>query len=339
MRGLIGRMMFAVATVWGVGGCADAATVAGPDPLSAPPAVLRLGWFGPGATALAPVLAGAGDIARCYEPETPHVWTPARQTMAEQTARLLDGIDGTVMALGDNAYEAGSLIDYYACYHPTWGRHRSRTRPAVGNHEYITPGAAGYFAYFGSRAAPPLGYYSYDIGSWHVVVLNSMSQWTTCQPPPPDTETARLCAGDRLQQQWLRGDLAAHSNRCTAAYFHHPRFSSGLHGSQREMQQMWDILYDHGVDVVVAAHDHLYERFAPQDRDGNLDEERGIRQFVVGTGGAELYSFTTIERNSEVRNNDTHGVLKLTLGEGSYQWAFVPVAGQSFSDEGSGSCH
>ena len=338
MRGPFGRLVV-VSIVALSGGCADA-TVAGPDlPTASTEVELYRGLVGPPPSASAPVLVGAGDIARCYEPETPHDWTAARHTMAEQTARLLDRIDGTVMALGDNAYEAGSPIDYYACYHPTWGRHRARTRPAVGNHEYITPGAAGYFAYFRWRAAPPLGYYSYDIGSWHVVVLNSMSQWTSCQPPPPTTELSRLCAGDRVQQQWLRADLTAHPNRCTIAYFHHPRFSSGLHGSQREMQQMWDILYDHGVDVVVAAHDHIYERFAPQDRDGNLDPETGIRQFVVGTGGAELYSIGTIEENSEVRNNTAHGVLALSLDDGGYGWGFVPVAGQSFSDAGRGECH
>jgi hypothetical protein len=243
------------------------------------------------------------------------------------------------MALGDNAYEAGSLLDYYLCYHPTWGRHLWRTRPAVGNHEYITPGAAGYFAYFRRRAAPPLGYYSYDIGSWHVVVLNSMSQWTACQPPPPDTEAARLCLGDRVQQAWLREDLAKHPTLCTIAYFHHPRFSSGLHGSQRELQQLWDILYDHQVDVVVNGHDHIYERFAPQDRDGNPDSERGIRQFVVGTGGAELYSFSTTAANSEVKDNQTHGVLSVTLGDGTYQWQFIPVAGKTFTDTGTSPCH
>jgi hypothetical protein len=330
------RSLLCVAISLSVGACTDAAKITAPDPLPASPATEIA--FGR-ASALAPVLVGAGDIARCYQPEPPLRWTPARRTMAEQTARLLDRIDGTVMAVGDNAYEAGSLLDYLRCYHPTWGRHRWRTRPAVGNHEYITPGAAGYFAYFRWRAAPPLGYYSYEIGSWHVVVLNSMSQWTACQPPPPDRQTARLCAGDRVQQLWLRNDLATHPSKCTVAYFHHPPFSSGKHGSQREMQQFWDILYDHGVDVVVTGHDHTYERFAPQDRDGHLDSERGVRQFVVGTGGAELYSFGPIEENSEVRDNRTHGVLSLTLGEDAYQWQFVPVAGKTFTDAGSGTCH
>lgn len=293
------------------------------------------------------ILVGAGDIARCYEPDRPFDVTPPSRTAAGATARLLDWIPGTVFTAGDNAYEVGSTYDYETCYHPTWGRHRKRTRPAPGNHEYLTPGAAGYFSYFGLQSAPPGGYYSYQLGSWHVVVLNSTTQWALCPPRRaapdlPDASTpltGRSCVGDVAQKAWLAADLAAHRRRCTVAYFHHPRFSSGRHGSQHEMQQFWDILYEHDVDVVVSAHDHLYERFAPQDPDGNADSERGIRQFIVGTGGAALYSFTTVLPNSEFRYNDRHGVLALVLGASVYGWAFVPVEGEAFVDYGRGTCH
>jgi hypothetical protein len=304
-----------------------------------------------------PVLVGAGDIARCYEPEDPASITPPEETQAEATARLLDRIPGTVMALGDNAYEFGSTLDYLLCYQPTWGRHRERTRPAAGNHEYLTPGAEGYFMYFGLRAAPPLGYYSYDLGSWHVVVLNSTPQVYACWPPeleegrppdfpnppePPDElnpAAGRACAGDVAQQLWLAADLAAHPARCTVAYFHHPRYSSGRHGNHYQMQRIWDILYAHGVDVVVSAHDHVYERFAPQDPDANRDEARGIRQFTVGTGGAELYEFEEIQPNSEARSDDTFGVLALALGGGAYGWRFHPTTDGGFTDSGTDECH
>ena len=286
-----------------------------------------------------PTLVGAGDIARCYPADDPTAIRPARSTPAAATARLLDRIPGTVITLGDNAYEVGSPTDYLLCYHPTWGRHRERTQPSAGNHEYLTPGAAGYFSYFGPRARPPLGYYSYDVGSWHVVVLNSTPQWAECPPPAMSAEDGRNCLGDGLQRDWLRADLLAHPSLCTVAYFHHPRFSSGRHGNQYEMQQFWDILYEFDVDVVLSAHDHLYERFAPQDPDGTLDLEQGIREFVVGTGGAELYEFHTIQPNSEVRDNSTWGVLALGLEHGAYRWSFVSVPGGAFTDSGSDTCH
>ena len=303
------------------------------------------------------VLAGAGDIARCYPGAGFRQFRrPGPDHPAEATARLLDNMpDATVMAVGDNAYEFGSPLDYWGCYDPTWGRHKGRTRPATGNHEYLTPGALGYFAYFGRRAAPPLGYYSYDLGSWHVVVINSTLQVYACWPPesdeippgfpslpPPtvlDPAAGRACAGDVVQQAWLAADLAAHrSSVCTVAYFHHPRFSSGPHGNHFQMQRMWDIMYANGVDVVVSGHDHLYERFAPQNPDGGADDARGIRQFTVGTGGAEFYSVAAVQPNSEVLINTVHGVLALALDEGAYSWSFVAVDG-SVRDSGSQSCH
>lgn len=339
------RRLLSVATVLALLACADAPTTLVPEGTPAPVAALLRAW--PEASGTPPILVGAGDIAKCYDPADPLSVTPPAETPAGQTARLLDRIPGIVYTAGDNAYEYGSPYDYMTCYDPTWGRHRQRTRPSAGNHEYLTPGAAGYFAYFGPAAHPPLGYYSYDVGDWHVVVLNSTPQWALCPPrdatdqlpPPASPGDGRACVGDRLQQLWLAADLAANPRRCTLVYFHHPRFSSGKHGPQYEMQQFWDIMYVAGVDVVISAHDHLYERFAPQDPEGRADPLRGIRQFVVGTGGAPLYPFETILANSEVRNNDTHGVLAVALGSGEYGWAFVPVEGRSFTDYGRGLCH
>lgn len=321
----------------------------------------------------APILVGAGDIAECYQGSVPPPINEADPmgSAAQRTAQLLDRIPGTVIAVGDNAYQFGSFFDYRACYQPTWGRHFDRTRPATGNHEYMTPGAAGYFEYFRERAFPtPLppgtnpglpgnGYYSYDVGSWHVIVLNSTPQVYACYPPeftqvirqlpwipppqlsavPTSAALGRLCAGDAPQQVWLVADLARNADKvCTAVYFHHPLFSSGVHGKHYQMQRVWDILYQHGVDVVIAGHDHNYERFAPQDRDGRRDPVYGIRQFVVGTGGSDLRTVGPPIANSEVVLAGTHGVIALGLSNGSYGWAFVAVDG-SVRDAGTGECH
>ncbi len=309
-----------------------------------------------------PVLVGAGDIAECYQgPIPPSLESARAQALASPaaaTAALLDEIPGTVVALGDNAYPFGSPFDYAACYDPTWGRHRDRTRPAAGNHEYMTPGAAGYFGYFAERSAPPLGYYSYDVAGWHVVVLNSTPQVYACYPPEvtevirdeswpaPQLETeptsptlGRLCAGDVAQQAWLIADLAAHrSARCTVAYFHHPRFSSGSHGNHYQMQRIWDILYANGVDVVLSGHDHDYERFAPQTPDGARDPAFGIREFVVGTGGGGLRPIGDRIPNSEVAIDDRYGVLALGLGSGGYAWTFIGTD-RTVLDSGSDRCH
>jgi hypothetical protein len=266
----------------------------------------------------APVLVGAGDITDC------------NQTQDELTAQLLDGIAGTVFTLGDNAYSDGTLTEFNNCYGPTWGRHKDRTRPSPGNHDYHTSGATGYYTYFGAAASPLeinctgncKGYYSYDLGTWHIIALNSEIDH--------DAGSA--------QEQWLRADLAAHQNGCTLAYWHRPRFSSGKHGNSSGVQPFWQALYDYGADVVLNGHDHTYERFAPQNPSGQADPTQGIREFVVGTGGRGLYSFSTVRPNSEVRDNTTWGVLKLTLHPASYEWEFVPVAGQTFTDMGSANC-
>ncbi len=268
-----------------------------------------------------PVFVGAGDIADCALPDDAN------------TANLLDGITGTVFVLGDNAYENGSLTEYTNCYEPTWGRHKGRTRPVPGNHEYGTAGAAGYYTYFGSAGSPLetnctsncKGYYSYDLGTWHIIALNS------------EIDHADTSA----QLTWLKADLAAHSNTCTLAYWHKPLFTSGIHGGDAEtpsFKSFWDALYKSGVDVILNGHDHDYERFAPQNPSGQADTAHGIREFVVGTGGKTLRAFGTILPNSEVRNSNAFGVLKMTLHAGSYSWAFVPIAGQTFTDSGTANC-
>jgi hypothetical protein len=265
-----------------------------------------------------PILVAAGDIADCAT------------AGAIQTAALLDGIAGTVVTLGDNAYAGGSLSSFNSCYKPTWGRHLARTRPSVGNHEYLTGGAAGYFTYFGAVASPRdidcksncRGYYSYDLGAWHIIVLNS---------------EIPMSAGS-VQEQWLRSDLATHPALCTLAYWHTPRFSSGANGNSLVPAAVWRALYEQGVDVVLNGHEHFYERFAPQNPDGAADPQRGIRQFVVGTGGAGLTGFGTVRPSSVVRNSNTWGVLTLALQATSYTWQFVPVAGKTFTDTGSANC-
>lgn len=266
-----------------------------------------------------PVLVGAGDISSCDD-----------LAGAEATAKLIERIPGTVFAAGDLAYPDGSDEQFAKCYAPTWGRFKDRTRPAPGNHEYHSDGASGYSRYFGAAAGDPKkAYYSYDLGAWHIIALNS--------------ECAQVggCGADSPQGQWLRQDLAQHPTTCTLAYFHKPLFSSGSsHGNDPEMKPLWQALYAAGADVVINGHDHDYERFAPQNPDGNADPKNGIREFVVGTGGKNSHrSFATPKANSEIRQADSFGVLKLTLHASGYAWEFVPEAGKSFHDSGSGSCH
>ena len=261
-------------------------------------------------------LVGAGDIASCA------------YNRDEATAKLLDNIAGTVFTTGDNAYPSGTSTQYQNCYDPTWGRHKTRTRPSPGNHNYATAGAAGYYQYFGAAAGPSgKGYYSYNRGDWHIVVLNSMC------------ENIGGCSATSPQAQFLRNDLAANPRRCTLAYWHHPLFSSGQHGNNPNMRPAFQILYDNNADLVINGHDHDYERFAPQTPSGTLDRSQGIREIVVGTGGAGLRPFATIRPNSQVRNANTWGVLKLTLTADNYSWQFVPVAGKTFTDSGTTSCH
>lgn len=257
-------------------------------------------------------LIAVGDVASCTSEGD------------EATAALLDGIQGTIILAGDIAYESGTTTEFANCYDPSWGRHRARTRPAPGNHEYETPGAAPYYAYFGANAGPPgRGYYSFDLGAWHIVSLNSSISAVAGSP----------------QELWLRADLAASSSRCTLAYWHHPLFSSGLHGNHPFMRDLMLALYDFNADVVIAGHDHDYERFAPQTPDGVADQARGIREFVVGTGGSSIFPILDARPNSQRQYAGGYGVLRLILNEETYSWEFVPVTAGVNVDSGSGTCH
>jgi 3',5'-cyclic AMP phosphodiesterase CpdA len=264
------------------------------------------------------VLVGAGDIANC---------AISGGSGAVATARLLDHITGAVFTTGDHAYPSGTVKEFQDCYDPSWGRHKARTRPAPGNHDYLTANAKPYYDYFGDNAGPDRrGYYSYTLGAWHIVSLNS------------------FIAADRRSPQieWLRRDLKDNRATCTLAYWHIPVFSSGPHGSDlrtsAHMLEAWRVLYEFGGDVVINGHDHDYERFAPQDPNGKVDPQRGVREFVVGTGGAGLYEFRQIRPNSEMRSNRSYGVLKLTLGATNYTWEFVSGAGEPFHDSGTSVC-
>jgi acid phosphatase type 7 len=275
-----------------------------------------------GPTLDAAVLVGAGDIAEC----------PTEGD--EATARVLDDVvadhpDAVVYTTGDNAYPDGSYEEYLDCYDPSWGRHRDRTRPAVGNHEFKQTQASGYHEYWGERGGEfDKYYYSYDVGSWHVVVLNSDCHRVGCEPGSEDGE----------QADWLIEDLEASGAACTVAIWHHPRWSSGRYGNDDEIAGLWTILYEHGAEIVLNGHEHLYERFAPLRPDGTVDEATGIRQFTVGTGGGNLREFEDIQSTSEARGS-VHGVLKLTLYDDRYDWEFLPVDGESFTDRGSATCH
>ena len=276
-------------------------------------------------TAMAPVILAAGDVSDCT------------RTSDDSVANLLDTLEGVVMPLGDNAYESGTPQQYADCYGPTWGRQKGRTHPVAGNHDYYDTsstgaiGPYGYFGYFGAAAGDPAkGYYDYAIGSWLVIVLNTGSD------SPPNY------AAGSPQEQWLRAELASHSQQCVVAMWHHPRFSSiaGRAPIRPEVGPLWDALYQYGADLVLNGHDHAYQRFAPQKPDGTLDATFGIREIAVGTGGGEtLYDLGPTVPNLEVRNNTTHGVLKLTLRAGGYDWRFIPVPGETFTDSGTGTCH
>ncbi len=263
-----------------------------------------------------PVIIAAGDIASCSSPGD------------QQTAALVDTITGTVITLGDNAYESGTVSQFNNCYDPTWGRQKARTYPSVGNHEYLTKNAAGYFSYFGAAAGgSQKGYYSYDLGTWHIVVINA------------NCSQVGGCGANSPQGEWLTADLAAHPALCTLAYWHQPRFSSGEHGNDIRLLPIWQTLYASGVELVLNGHDHDYERFAPQDPNGVADPVNGIREFVVGTGGKGLRPIKSPIANSEVHNDNTLGVLKLTLHPTGYDWNFIPIAGKTFTDSGNGTCH
>jgi 3',5'-cyclic AMP phosphodiesterase CpdA len=264
----------------------------------------------------------AGDIARCPHPDTR--FSGAADTAAIVAAGLARDPQALVLTLGDHTYPYGRAPEFRDCYGPTWGRFRDRTWPTPGNHEYASAGAGPYVDYFGARAAH--GRYSFELPGWHIVSLNSELD----------------AAAHAEQLAWLRDDLERHPARCTLAYWHLPLYSSGGHGSIPKMRDAWELLYRAGAEIVLAGHDHDYERFAPQDADGGLDAARGIRGFVVGTGGAFATPFLWPVANSEARDANHFGVLRLRLLEGAYEWEFMP-AGElepgARPDHGRGQCH
>lgn len=271
----------------------------------------------------APVIfVGAGDIA--YESEG-----------AEQTAKLLDTIPGVVFTLGDNAYQSGSLAEYQKHFHPTWGRHKARTLPVVGNHEYRTPDAAGYFDYFGAVAGDrDKGYYAFDLSThWRVYALNSSEAGS-------DNAAKAKMSPTSEQYRWLSADLDANKDKNTIVMWHHPTFSSGAHGDNDETLPIWKLAQAKGVDIALWGHDHHYERFHPANGEGKRDDAKGLRAFLVGTGGKNHYKFFKFPKGlTAVRDAKTFGVLKLTLEATGYQWDFVPVAGEDFKDSGRSPVH
>jgi Calcineurin-like phosphoesterase len=256
-------------------------------------------------------LVGAGDIASC---------TGGADSA---TAALAAAVPGIVFTAGDNVYPNGTAANFTNCYDPSWGALKARTMPVIGNHEYENvPGATGYFGYFGAAAGiPPTGWYKYDAGTWRIYALSSECKPTTCPQ----------------QLAWLKASLAAEPHLCTLAIWHRPRFSTGPHGNAARMDAIWKLLAANGADVVINGHDHMYERYTPLDGNGAADAN-GIREFVVGTGGASLYAFKTDSALVDVRENTSHGVLRLDLGEGTYSWQFLPSDGP-FTDSGTGTCH
>ncbi len=267
-----------------------------------------------------------GDIARCRDPwwakAAEPLWDVYPDSRAAETAALIDQLAGPVLVLGDLVYYEDTVDGYRDCYDATWGRHRERTRPVPGNHDDRDDGAA-YFAYWGTRAGKAgHGYYSFDLGAWHLIALNSNID----------------LGSDSDQGRWLRADLAATRARCILAYWHHPLFTSGRHHADDRTAPLYRMLYEAGASVVLNGHGHNYERFAPQDADGRPDPQRGPRGFVVGTGGARLRGLVERDANSEVFEAETWGVLQLKLYEDRYAWRFVPVEGGTFSDSGTAAC-
>ncbi|MCY7418087.1 MAG: metallophosphoesterase [Chloroflexi bacterium] len=259
-------------------------------------------------------MKGAGDIVACGS------------SNAIATAALLDSIAGTIFTLGDNVYPDATTTEFRDCFDPTWGRQKARMLPVIGNHEYNTAGAAGYFGYFGAAAAGPGGYYAVDQGTWRVYAINS-----ECSFVP--------CGAASAQLSWLQADLAANPRQCVLAMWHEPRFTSGVHGDATAMAPIWAALHAAGAELVLSGHDHDYERLLPMDPSGTYDPGHGVIQMVVGTGGVGNNAFPGVRANSVVRNDSTYGVIQLTLRPGGWDWHFLPVPGGSFTDSGSASCH
>lgn len=311
------------------------AVISGTDTTASGGSFIQFGTSSPGASA---VIVAVGDIA-CGADST------GAACKEKATSDLVAPINpAAVLVLGDNQYEQGQLAYYQGtdpycnsnpprCYNATWGRFKDITWPVVGNHEYLTAGASGHFDYFngvgvqtGRAGDRSKGYFSVDVGSWHIVVLNS-----NCTP-------AGGCGATSPQATWLRADLAAHTNTCTLAAIHQPLYTSGGRSST-SIAPLWQILYDNNAEMVLVGHDHSYERFAPQDAGGNLDTARGLREFVVGTGGRNHTPLVATVANSEIFDATSFGIMKLTLKPTSYDWQFIPIPGSSFTDSGTQNCH
>jgi hypothetical protein len=294
---------------------AIAIALAGALTAASPAVTLAMKRASVATTATTYTLIGAGDIASCSSEAD------------SQTAALIQSTPGTAFTAGDSVYPDGSPTYYTNCYAPAWGAFRFRTRPVPGNHDYYNnPGANGYFGYFGHKAGPSgRGYYKYDKGTWRVYALTS-----ECVP-------TSKCFKNQLA--WLKNDLATNPRDCVLAIWHRPRFSTGPHGSSTRMADVFQLLYESGAEMVINGHDHMYERYMPLDGSGNPDPVTGLREFVVGTGGGPLYAFKTESPLIEVRDNTSHGVLRLDLSEGSYTWQFMPAGSGTFSDSGVGTCH
>jgi hypothetical protein len=283
----------------------------------------------------APVVAAVGDIA--CDPASSNFNGGAGTSSYCRDRYVAQAVaaanPAAILILGDAQYESGTYSAFLNSFDKNWGSMKSKIKPAPGNHEYNTSGASGYYDYFngvgvqsGQAGDRSKGYYSFNVGAWHVIALNS-----NCSKV--------ACAAGSTQESWLRSDLAANRNVCTVAYFHHPRWSSGDHGNNSSVQDLVDALYENNADLILAGHDHSYERFAPMNASGAVDNTRGIRHFVVGSGGKNHYAFNTPLSTSQMRNADTYGFLRLTLKSTSYDWKFVPEAGKTFTDTGTTNCH
>jgi hypothetical protein len=266
------------------------------------------------------VLAGAGDISSCDNEGDSITAGLIDRVVAENTTAI-------VYTTGDNVYPDGTPEEFAQCYQPTWGRHKDRTFPSPGNHDYITEGASGYFGYFGEAAGEPeKGFYAYTAGDWQVISLNSNCGEVGCSAGSP-------------QERWLREQLEVSNASCTLAYWHHPLFSSGSHGGDASGRDLFAALYEAGAEVVATGHDHNYERFAPQDPVGMSDPVAGVTQFVVGTGGTGNRAVDEPAPNSEALYTDSFGILKFSLYSEGYEWEYITEAGSTFDDRGSAACH
>jgi len=269
------------------------------------------------------IVLTAGDIGDCW----------SKGTEATETAKLLDKLSGTIITLGDNVYSDGRKENFDNCFEATWGRYKDRIYPGIGNHDTYEGSAAAYFEYFGKNAGDSdKGYYSFNLGDWHLVAVNTLILATPC------SSNSVGCKRYSNQMEWLKNDLEKNQTKCTLIYGHHPGFTSQTESISYELIPMWELAYSQNVDLILKGHVHMYERFALQDPKSRLDPKKGIRQFIVGTGGAGLGGYREKAKNIEVINNEKHGILKLILGKGEYEWEFISTDG-SFVDKGRDVCH